>query len=50
MIVQEGSSRRMLPQLSKAEVRRSGLLSRAMFRTIPLLMISIRKEQDEGRL
>ena len=36
----------MLPQLSKAEVRRCDLPSRAMFRIIPLIRISIRKAQD----
>ena len=40
----------MLPRLSKAEVRRYGLPSRVMFQTTPLIRISIRKEQDKGRL
>ena len=40
----------MLPQLSKAKVRRCGLSSRATFRTTPLMRISIRKEHDRGRL
>ena len=39
----------MLPLLGKAEVRRCGLTSKAMFRTIPLMRISIKKEQDRGR-
>ena len=39
----------MLPPLGKAEVRRCGLTLRAMFQTIPLMRISIKKEQDRGR-
>ena len=40
----------VLPRLSKAEVKRCGMPSRAMFRTTPLMKISIKKEQDKGRL
>jgi len=40
----------MPPPLSKAEVGRYGLTSKATFRTIPLIRISIKKEQDIGRL
>ena len=40
----------MLPQLSKAEIGRYGLTSKATFWTIPLMRISIKKERDIGRL
>jgi len=40
----------MLPWLSKAKVRRCGLTSRVTFWIIPLMRITIRKEQDRGRL
>ena len=40
----------MSPWWSKAEARRCGLPSRATFQTIPWIRISIRKEQDKGKL
>ena len=40
----------MRPWLSKAKVGRYGLPSRATFWTTLLVRISIRKEQDRGRL
>ena len=56
MKVQKSDPRRkvsrggMLPRLSKTEVRKCGLTSRATFWTTLLMRISIRKEQDRGRL
>ena len=40
---------RILPWLSKAEVRRYGLTLGATSRTIPLMWINIQKEQDKRR-
>ena len=37
-------------RLSKDEVGRYGSTSKATIQTIPLMMISIKKEQDIGRL
>ena len=37
------------PRLTKAKVRRYGLTSKATFRAIPLMMISINKEHDIER-
>ena len=50
MIAQEGIRGGMSPRLSKAEVERCGLPSRATFQTVPWIRISIRKEQDKRKL
>ena len=49
MIAYEGIQGGMSPWQSKAEVRRCGLPSRATFRTIPWIRISIRKEHDRKK-
>ena len=40
----------MPPRLSKVEFGTYSLMSKAMFRTIPLMRISIKKEHDIGML
>ena len=50
MIAQDGGRGGMSHWLSKTEVRRCGLPSRATFQTIPWIMISIRKEQYREKL